>query len=562
MVDGILCFNCKNHMYSNDMEENLNVCKICGQHFKLDINTRIKNIFDTESVKYFDTEMYCNNPLNFPTYSKKIDELRKELKSNSAVVTGYGTINANPVYFAIMDYRFLMGSMGIVEGEKITRVIERATENNEAIVIFTGSGGVRIQEGTIAVYQMSKVATAIKKHNDKGLLFISVITDPTFGGVTASIATLGDIIIAEPNANIGFAGRRVIEQTIRQQLSKEFQTSEFMINHGFIDCIIDRRDLRNSLAYILKFHKNDLNRVDLKYPKMQKYDQNLSYKSSHDKLTPWQKVKAARKLERIRLKDYINMLITGFIELKGDRKFKDDKAFICGIGYLKDLPITIVGTARGRNIKDNIDRNFGSAHPEGYRKALRLMKQAEKFNRPILCFIDTPGAACDVEAEERGQGEAIARCLMEISSIRVPIITIIHGEGGSGGALAISNGDYVYMLENATYSVISPEAGAAIIHRDSKKAEEIAAHLKLTASDILNFGIIDCILPEPTDKEESRNKFIKDMKETIYIKFLELMSYDKSDLINNRHFKIRSIGNIETNRNEGLQQIAAEKIKE
>lgn len=553
------CYHCNKYIDSNDIMENFNICKSCGYHFKLDVDARIKNIFDEESIKYFDTEMYSINPLEFPLYSDKICELKKKLKTNSAVVTGKGMINNNSVYFAIMDYRFLMGSMGIVEGEKITRIIEKATEENEPVIIFTASGGVRIQEGTIAVYQMSKVAAAIKKHSNKGLLFISVLTDPTFGGVTASFASLGDIIIAEPNTTIGFAGKRVIEQTINKKLPDEFQTSEFMIKHGFIDCISDRRELKNLLDNILKIHKKESKYINLKELELAESNEALNYKVDMDKLTPWEKVKAARNIQRLRLKDYIKLIITDFIELKGDRKFKDDKAFVCGIGYLKNIPVTIIGTARGRDIKENIERNFASAHPEGYRKALRLMKQAEKFKRPILCFIDTPGAACDVEAEERGQGEAIAKCLMEMSDIKTPIVTLIHGEGGSGGALAISNGDYVYMLEDATYSVISPEAGAAIVYRDFRRAEEIAEYLKLTAKDLYEFGIVDCILSEQNNTIENRNKFVEDIKELIYKRIVQLMNYDTEELINKRYLKIRSIGNGKINRLISQKESAATK---
>lgn len=213
-------------------------------------------------------------------------------------------------------------------------------------------------------------------------------------------------------------------------------------------------------------------------------------------LTAWDRVRIARSVDRPTSLDFISALFNKFMELHGDRVSRDDGAIVAGLASIDDISVTVIGQQKGRSIKQNIKRNYGMANPDGYRKALRLMKQAEKFNRPIICFIDTPGAFCGIEAEERGQGEAIARNLYEMSGIKVPILSIVIGEGGSGGALALGVANEVWMLENATYSVLSPEGFASILWKDSKRANEAAEVMKITASDLKELNIIERIIPE------------------------------------------------------------------
>jgi acetyl-CoA carboxylase carboxyl transferase subunit alpha len=217
-------------------------------------------------------------------------------------------------------------------------------------------------------------------------------------------------------------------------------------------------------------------------------------------MSAYEKVTAARAKGRSTAADYIREIFTDFTEMHGDRRFGDDKSVIAGIARLDSMPVTVIGIEKGRNIKERGLRNSGSAHPEGYRKALRQMKLAEKFGRPVICFVDTPGAFCGIGAEERGQGQAIAENLMEMMTLKVPVISIVIGEGGSGGALALSVADEVWMLENAVYSVISPEGCASILWKDASRAKEAADCLKLTAKDLLGLGVIEKIIPERTKK--------------------------------------------------------------
>ena len=260
------------------------------------------------------------------------------------------------------------------------------------------------------------------------------------------------------------------------------------------------------------------------------------------KITAWDKVTLARQLDRPKSLDYINSLFEDFIELHGDRNFGDDKSIVGGIATLDGKPVTVIGEQKGKNVKENMERNFGMPEPEGYRKALRLMKQAEKFKSPILTFIDTAGAYPGMGAEERGQGEAIAKNLMEMSRIKVPIICIVIGEGSSGGALAIGVGDKVVMLENAVYSILSPEGFASILYKDSSKAKEAAENMKLTANDLKKLGVIDKIIKEP--ENGAQNDFetiVNDIKKYLVQNIKKLEELTEKELLNQRYEKFRNM---------------------
>mgnify|MGYP004442708271 FL=1 len=248
----------------------------------------------------------------------------------------------------------------------------------------------------------------------------------------------------------------------------------------------------------------------------------------------------ARMIERPTALDYINKIFTNFFELHGDRIFRDDKSIVGGIGLLNGRPTTIIGIQKGKDLKENMERNFGSPYPEGYRKALRLMKQAEKFNRPIVCFINTSGAYCGIEAEERGQGEAIARNLIEISKITVPIISIIIGEGGSGGAIALACGDRVWMLENSVYSILSPEGFASILLKDSSKSKEVAEIMGITSYELLERGIIEKIIKEPNGGAHKNLDLVANtIKDELIKEFKVLSNKSKDILLEERHQRFR-----------------------
>ena len=255
----VKCDSCKEILYKEDVHKNYSVCPNCGKHFRISARRRLELIVDENTFEEMDSNLQTTDPLQFEGYTKKIALLQEKTKINEAVKTGIGKINGEQAVIAIMDGNFLMGSMGCVVGEKITRAIETAIEKRLPLIMFCVSGGARMQEGIISLMQMAKTSSALAKLDDAGLLYISVLTDPTTGGVTASFAMLGDIILAEPDALIGFAGPRVIEQTLKQKLPEGFQRSEFLLEHGFIDKIVTRKDMKDTLSQILKLHKGGNN---------------------------------------------------------------------------------------------------------------------------------------------------------------------------------------------------------------------------------------------------------------------------------------------------------------
>ena len=540
----VKCDKCKEIIYKETIRENMNICPNCGGYFRMHIKRRLESIIDEGTYQKFDLNIDTTNPLNLEDYTKKIKALREKTGLQEAVSAGKGKINGEDVVICVMDSGFLMGSMGVVVGEKITYSIEKAIELKLPIIIFCVSGGARMQEGIMSLMQMAKTTSAISKLNEAGLLYISVLTDPTYGGVTASFASIADIILAEPGAMIGFAGQRVIEQTIGEKLPEGFQRAEFLLQHGFIDKIVERKDMKETLYKIINCTEKKRSQVCNCTEKKRSQVCNTPKKS--DLKCAWEKVCLARMAERSKTMEYINEIFTDFIELHGDRCFGDDKSIIGGIALLGDIPVTVIGEQKGKNIKENMERNFGMPNPEGYRKALRLMKQAEKFNRPIITFIDTPGAYPGMGAEERGQGEAIARSICEMSNLKVPIICVVIGEGSSGGALAIGVGDRIVMLENAVYSILSPEGFASILYKDSGKAKEAAENMKITAKDLQKFKIVDKIIEEPeSGVQDDFGNVANNLKVYITDEIQELELLSKEELIDERYKKFRKIGQSE-----------------
>ena len=496
----VTCKICKKELDKKRVVKNKYVCYECGYYFRVRAKNRIKMVADAGSFENWFEEEKTGNPLNFPEYEEKVAATQEKTGLSEGVTIGECTIYGQKTVLGVIDARFMMGSMGHVVGEKITRAMEDATEKKLPVILFCCSGGARMQEGIVSLMQMAKTSAAVKRHSDAGLLYVPVLTDPTTGGVTASFAMLGDIILAEPKALIGFAGPRVIEQTIGQKLPEGFQRAEFQLEHGFVDAIVERDDLKMTLYRILKMHEprtgyanfDPLREDDNYEPTELMKERNVKAKP----MNAWDKVTAARQMKRLASVDYIDTIFDEFMEMHGDRYFRDDPAIVGGFAYLDGQPVTVIGVHKGKDLKDCAYRNYGMPSPEGYRKAIRLMKQAEKFNRPIITFVNTSGAYPGKEAEENGQGEAIARNLYEMSGIKVPILCLMIGEGGSGGALALAVGNEVWMMENATYSILSPEGFASILWKDGKRAKEAATVMKITAQDLKELQVVDDIIPE------------------------------------------------------------------
>ncbi len=495
------CNQCGKAIIAEEAEQGYYICPKCGGYFHVPAYRRLDMILDEGSFQEWDKIMPEQNPMEYRGYPEKLAAVKARTGLDEAVVTGKGSIHGTETVIGVCDGRFLMASMGENVGEKIARAVERATEEQLPVILFCCSGGARMQEGITSLMQMAKTSAALKRHSDAGLLYISVLTDPTTGGVTASFAMLGDIILAEPGALIGFAGPRVIEQTIRQKLPKGFQRAEFLLEHGFLDAIAERSQMRKVLGDLLQMHGKAAWEEQSQEVAESQSSEERTEKShvSVQKKEAWDRVMLSRKKDRPVGSDYIQALFTNFQEFHGDRLYGDDPAIIGGIASFGDRAVTVIAQEKGSSTRENIQRNFAMPKPDGYRKALRLMKQAEKFHRPVICFVDTPGAFCGIEAEERGQGEAIARNIYEMSALKVPILTVIIGEGGSGGALALATSDEVWMLENAIYSILSPEGFASILWKDSAKAKEAAKVMKLTSDCLKEQGIVDNVISEPED---------------------------------------------------------------
>ena len=563
--EGLLkkCNKCGAAILSEEVINGAYICPKCHGYFRVPAYKRIEMIADEGSFEEWDMDLDGldgpPDPLKFKGYSEKIKKLREQTGLKEAVVTGRVKINGRQAVIGVCDGRFMMASMGYAVGEKITRAVERATNEKLPVILFTCSGGARMQEGIISLMQMEKTSAALKRHSDAGLLYVTVLTDPTTGGVTASFAMLGDIIIAEPQALIGFAGPRVIEQTIGEKLPEGFQRAEFLLEHGFVDQIVKRENMKSVLGMILKMHDNihpdcrkekEVRKSDRSEPVQQAEmtEKKAGKKAveqeswSERSLTAWERVCRSRAKERPVGKDYIDILFEDFVELHGDRYYRDDPAIIGGIAYFQGICVTVIAQAKGRTTKENLERNFAMPSPEGYRKARRLMKQAEKFHRPVINFVDTPGAFCGMEAEERGQGEAIARNLFELSGLKVPVLSVVIGEGGSGGALALAVADEVWMLENSVYSVLSPEGFASILWKDSRRSAEAAKVMKLTAADLKKLGVIERVFPEPQNFSALTMKPTAELLRAGLAEFLtKYQKLETKDLLEGRYERFRKL---------------------
>ncbi len=400
-----------------------------------------------------------------------------------------------------------------------------------------------MQEGVLSLMQMVKTAQALGALDAAGVPVISLITDPTYGGVAASYATLADVILAEPGAHLGFAGPRVIAQTIRQPLPQGFQTAETLLGQGLIDMVRPRAALRPAIAQILDAAA--WARGDRALPEAWRDDAPPLARRAEELPVrdAWRTVRLARHPGRPTTLDYTGWLLDDFLELCGDRVSGDCPAIVGGIGRIDGVPVMLIGHQKGHDTRELVARNFGMSSPAGYRKAARLMRLAEKLRLPIVTLVDTPGAYPGVEAEAGGQAHAIAENLRLMSRLTVPVVAVVTGEGGSGGALALAVADRVLALANAVYSVISPEGCAAILWRDASAAPRAAAALGLGARDLLGHGVIDAVIPEPDGgAHEDPPCAAQLVRRAVTATLHELAGLDPARLVAERTRRFRAFG--------------------
>lgn len=535
----IECKGCGFKAPKNEWRKHLYACPKCGKYKNIAARVRIKYVCDEDSFREFGRWIKGYNPLDFPEYDKKLSDMEKKTDMPEAVVTGTCRIGGYKAVICVMDSRFMMASMGMAVGEKITRAVEYATKKKLPLVIFSASGGARMQEGMLSLMQMAKTSAAIGKLRETGGLFISVMTNPTTGGVTASFASLGDVQIAEPGALIGFAGPRVISQTIGEKLPEGFQSAEFLYEHGLLDGVVPRAELKGYITRLISLHQKG-KRSQLASDKNElagKIEEELASRSADER------VLIARNESRPTGRDYIDRLISDFCEFGGDRLHAEDVSIVCGVGRFHGISVVVIAQERGKSLDEKISHRFGMPNPEGYRKAERLMKHADRFGLPIITFVDTPGAYPGKEAEENGQGSAIAHCLLTLSRLRVPVVNVFVGEGGSGGALAIGFGDCMIMLENSVFSILSPEGFASILYKDSSRWKEACENMKMTAAELKEMGICDFVIKEDGEGAHKKSEPVfKRLDAAIAENLGRLMKLSGEDIVKQRYRRLRKVG--------------------
>jgi acyl-CoA carboxylase subunit beta len=546
------CPACEAFVYHKRLKRNLHVCPECNHHFRLRLRDRVAQLVDEGSFEELSGDLEPIDALSFvdtKPYTERIAAAQKKSSAKSGALYGTATIDGRPLVISGIDFGFIGGSMGGAVGESITRAAELALERRIPLLVISASGGARMQEGCVSLMQMAKTSQAIGRLKEEGLLYASLLTDPTYGGVSASFATLGDVLIAEPDAHIGFAGPSVIEQTIRQTLPDGFQTSGFLMEHGMLDLVEPRENLQRTIRNLVEMHSviEDARAAEpgSLVDRLPAAEGEEAVEEAEVLVTrePWDVVQLARNLERPHTLEYVGFVFDDFVELHGDRTFREDPAIVAGLARLGDLVVMLIGHQKGSTTGEMMERNFGMPEPDGYRKGMRLMRYAEKFGIPIVTLVDTAGAYPGIGAEERGQSNAIAESIMLQSRLPVPTVTIVTGEGGSGGALALAASDKVLMLENSYYSVISPEGCATILFKDAALAPRAAAALRITAPDLLRLEVMDAVVPEPPEGAHTdHNTTAANVKRALVDSLRELLPLAPEELLQRRYDRFRKFG--------------------
>jgi acetyl-CoA carboxylase carboxyl transferase subunit beta len=539
----VVCARCRVMLYGKRFGRNLKVCPECGHHHVLSARERVAQLFDAGSVETLDFPVHTEDVLGFSDtepYPERLARARRRTGLTEGVVVVAAAVAGRPVVSAVMDFGFLGGSLGAAAGELITSAAEEALRRRLPLLLVTASGGARMQEGPISLMQLAKTSQAMARLDEAGILTIALVTDPTFGGVAASFATQCDVIVTEPGARMGFAGRRVIEQTIGHELPAGFQTAEFLCEHGLVDMVRPRPQLRETLRRLIAAA---VPRPHVGAGTGPDPDVLVRDAARVAEIDPWTAVGQARDIGRPTTLDYVERACRDFEELHGDRIGGDCAAIVGGVATLGDRPVVVVGHQRGRTATELAARNYGMPSPEGYRKAARLMRLAAKLGLPVVTFVDTPGAYPGVSAEERGQAIAIAESIRLMTWLPVPVVTVIIGEGGSGGALALAVADEVLISEHGVYSVISPEGCASILWRDRAMAPTAARALQVDARNLLRLNVVDGVIREPAGGSQAdHQEAARRVAGVLAAVLAGLARMDPTDLVAARRDRFRAFG--------------------
>ena len=531
------CLVCGASLVDSEFYSGFHVCPKCRFHYSLTARERIETLADPGTFRETNRSVTSLDPLSFSSrvpYKQRLFRDQQRTGLTEAAVTGTCAIGGSPVVLIVLDFGFMGGSMGCVVGEKVALAMEHAVKRKRPVVAVVTSGGARIQEGVLSLMQMAKTSIAATQLHAKGLPYISVLANPTTGQAYASFANLADIILAEPGAIVGLAPMRAISGSDVESPRGGAHTAESHLERGMLDSIVDRADLRDLLAVLL-----DLLGSQYRLTARRKRDRQ---EGEAPRPEPWDAVKLARHESRPTSLDFIERMITNFVELHGDRVYGDDPAVVSGLGQLGGQTVVVIGQERG-HAGDANRRHHGRVSPEGFRKAQRALDLATRFDLPLITLIDTPGPYATPEAEGRGLGNVIATTMAHMAGLEVPSIAVIIGEGGSEGALPFAVANRVLMMENAIYSIISPEDAAGLVYQDERRADEMAESLKLTAHDCKELNIVDAVVQEPPGGAHTNpDEAARQLRRVLLEEMAHLQTMSKRRLPRERYKKFRKMG--------------------
>ena len=543
------CLLCEEPISQSEAYLKYRVCPFCRFHYTLSARQRIQLLADPRTFK--ETHKFLSSvfPLSFSskgTYQNMLSKSQSRTGLTEAAVTGRCKIDGIETAIVVLDYGFMGGSMGSVVGEKIALALEEAARKDLPLIALVTGGGTRTQEGVLSLMQMAKTVTAANRLKEKGLPFLVVLANPSTGQAYASFANLADIMFAEPGSLIGLSPLRTLQGLSKKPLPLDAHTSEAHLAHGLLDNVIDREGLHTRIATVLKIltgqkleqdNVKDLLRAEVDPPKEPE---------------AWEAVNVARHAERPSAMVYMRSILDPFVELHGDRLNSDDRSVVCGIGYLLGEPVAMIGQQR----RPPINGEKYHVYPDGLRKAQRIINLATRFKLPLITLVDTQGADPGLEAEEQGIGNAIANTLSMMLDVPTPVITVIIGEGGSEGALALGLSDRTLMQQYAIYSPISMNRYFGNNYPEEQTIDREAAEtMMLTAQDCEYLGIIDYVIPEPDlGAHDNPREASKDIQLALTKTLARLSKQSENKLLKNRYKRFRKMGELSTYSQEAMDR--------
>ena len=530
------CLFCEEPISDSPSYLTYRVCPFCRFHYTVTARERIELLVDKETFRENYKYVKTVEPLSFSRrnrYRKFLEQDQNRTGLTEAAVAGKCRIGDVETMLIVLDFGFMGGTMGSVVGEKVSMAFENAARRGIPAVAVVSGGGVRIQEGVLSLMQMAKTVTAANRLRDEEVPLIVVLANPSTGQAYASFANLADVILAEPGSLIGLSPLRTLREVSKMPLPLDAHTAEAHVGHGLLDNVVDRENLQPRIASILQILTAQ------KHGKSNHKNLLKSEPEECDEVEPWEAMTAARNSERPQASSYFRSILDPFIELRGDRLNSDDRSVVTGIGFMDGLAVAVIGQQRRTLVEGERYHVF----PDGLRKAQRLIDLASRFKLPLVTLIDTQGADPGLEAEEQGIGNAIARTLSSMLTVPTPMVSVVIGEGGSEGALALGLSDRILMQQFAIYSPISVNHTLGAAHHDHMLDREAAEALMLTAHDCLELGIADEVVPEPDGGSHvDPHKASTVLQTAILTNLFQLSKMSEGKLLKKRYKKFRRMG--------------------